>query len=75
MEPTPQAGQGKPAASSLNKFDLVLTVGGGAPQPEMEKRVDIVDISVLIFLIAVLIFWLYTRKQTVLCTVLLALCY
>ena len=44
--------------------------------PEMEKRADSADISVLFFLIAVLIFWLYTRKQTVLfCTVLLALYY
>ena len=43
---------------------------------EMEKRADSADISVLFFLIAVLIFWLYTRKQTVLfCTVLLALYY
>ena len=42
----------------------------------MEKRADSADISVLFFLIAVLIFWLYTRKQTVLfCTVLLALYY
>ena len=31
---------------------------------EMEKRVDTGDISVLIFL-AVLIFWLLTRKQTI----------
>ena len=35
-----------------------------AIQPEMEKRVDTGDISVLIFL-AVLIFWLLTRKQTI----------
>ena len=42
----------------------------------MEKRADSADISVLFFLLAVLIFWLYTRKQTVLfCTVLLALYY
>ena len=52
----------------------------------MQKRVDIADISVLIFLIAVLIFWLYTRKETINTvvfstvlkaknTVLLALCY
>ena len=45
-------------------------------EAEMEKRADSADISVLFFLIAVLIFWLYTRKQTVLfCTVLLALYY
>ena len=43
---------------------------------EMEKRADSADISVLFFLMAVLIFWLYTRKRTVLfCTVLLALYY
>ena len=41
----------------------------------MEKRADSADISVLFFFIAVLFFWLYTRKQTVLCTVLLALYY
>ena len=42
----------------------------------MEKHADSADISMLFFLIAVLIFWLYTRKQTVLfCTVLLALYY
>ena len=53
-------------------FDLVL----GPFWAEMEKRADSADISVLFFLIAVLIFWLYTRKQNVLfCTVLLALYY
>ena len=35
-------------------------------EPEMEKRADSADISVLFFLIAVLIFWLCTRKETVL---------
>ena len=52
------------------------TVEENPRETEMEKRADSADISVLFFLIAVLIFWLYTRKQTVLfCTVLLALYY
>ena len=35
-----------------------------ACQSEMQKRVDTADISVLIFLLAVLIFWLYIYAQT-----------
>ena len=41
------------------------SVSSTRAEAEMEKRVDIVDISVLIFLIAVLIFWLYTLFSTV----------
>ena len=38
----------------FEKFPLALA--------EMEKRADAADASVLFFLLAVLIFWLYTRK-------------
>ena len=41
------------------------------PYAEMEKRGDSADIPVLFFLIAVLIFWLYTRKPA---KTMLALC-
>ena len=44
-----------------------------ADVPEMEKRADTTDISVLFFSLAVLIFWLYTRKLAK-DAVLLALC-
>ena len=55
---------------------LMVFLRSNQVSTEMEKRADSADISVLFFLIAVLIFWLYTRKQTVLfCTVLLALYY
>ena len=47
--------------------------------PEMEKRVDTMDISVLFFFLAVLIFWLCERKlarkkRCAVSTVLKAIC-
>ena len=50
-------------------------IGGGywSFPPEMEKRADTADISVLFFSLVVLIFWLYTRKLAKI-AVLLALC-
>ena len=41
-----------------------ITVEKSQSSPEMEKRADTADIRA-IFLMAVLIFWLHTLKQTI----------
>ena len=61
--------------TGIKAFGGLCTKNVAAAKPEMEKRADAADASVLFFSLAVLICWLYTRKLAKKRAVLFAVCY